>query len=70
MKKIRDFFIKLIQSDSKESSKRFKAFLALLISGGLSFAYTNTHNITMILPMWLTFILVLMGLATWEKQKK
>lgn len=70
MKKIKAFLTKIIQSDSKESSKRFSAIFSLLVATILSFVYTREHTLSIILPMWLSFILTLLGFAVWEKIKK
>lgn len=69
MKKLKEFLNKVIQSDSKESSKRFSAIFALVVSSVLSFIYTREHTLSIILPMWLSFILTLLGFAVWEKIK-
>ena len=69
MNKIKQFLTKIVQTDSKESSKRFSAIFALLVASVLSFIYTRQNTLSIILPMWLSFILTLLGFAVYEKIK-
>ncbi len=62
------FFKRLIQGDSTESSKRFLAvYCGLILVTYLVFRFANEENIELILGEILSFILVLFGVATWQK---
>lgn len=62
------FFRKLIQSDSAESSKRFLAvYCTLFLVTFLILKFSNEENVELILGEILSFILVLFGVATWQK---
>jgi hypothetical protein len=69
---MKDLFIKLIQSDSKESSKRFLAvyivcFLGLIIT---SVALYKDVDYILLLGTWLTFAAGLLGLSEYNKNRK
>jgi len=69
---MKELFKKLIQSDSKESSKRFLAiyivcFLGLIITGVS--LYKGVDYI-LLLGTWLTFAAALLGLSEYNKNRK
>ncbi len=70
MKKIKDFLTKIVQTDSKESSKRFLAIFCGLVGAITTFIYTDAYNLSFIVGMWLSAMLTLLGVASWEKIKK
>jgi hypothetical protein len=57
---------KLTLGDSKESSKRFMALCTMVLVSYLVFRYTDPANCTIILGELLSFILVLVGVASWQ----
>lgn len=67
-----ELFKKLIQSDSKESSKRFLAiyivcFLGLIITG---VALYKGVDYILLLVTWLAFAASLLGLSEYNKNRK
>lgn len=69
---MKELFKKLIQSDSKESSKRFLAiyvvcFLGLIIT---TVALYKEVDYILLLGTWLTFAAALLGLSEWNKNRK
>lgn len=69
MKKIKDFLTKIIQSDSKESHKRFLAVLCFLVPAVATFIYADAYNLPTIVITWLSAMLTLAGISAWEKNK-
>lgn len=67
MEKIKNFFNKIISSDSKESSKRFIALWAMSLLTYVILRYTETSNSLSIGGALMTFILSLLGVAVYEK---
>lgn len=67
MEKIKNFFNKIISSDSKESSKRFIALWAMSLLTYVILRYTETSNSSSIGGALMTFILSLLGVAVYEK---
>lgn len=59
----------LIQSDSKESSKRFIAIFTAISLVGLAFLYTDTKNITTVLAILTGYVLTLIGVTVYDKIK-
>jgi len=59
----------LIQSDSKESSKRFIAIFTAISLMGLAFVYTNHTNIVGVLGILVGYVLTLMGISTYQNIK-
>ena len=69
---MKELFKKLIQSDSKESSKRFLAiyvvcFLGLIIT---TVALYKGVDYILLLGTWLTFAAALLGLSEYNKNRK
>ena len=65
------FFLKLINSDSGESSKRFLAIYGtLFLMTYVVLAFTNDKNAEFILAELIGFVLVLCGVAAWERIKR
>lgn len=70
MKQLFNWFTRLIQSDSAESSKRFLAvFSGVVLVSYLVFRFANPVNVEIILGELLGFILVLVGVASWQQVK-
>ena len=66
-----NYLKKLIQSDSKESSKRFMALYAVLIlMTYIVIRYTNIGNAVYMLGTLCSFVLTLAGVAAWTYNKK
>ena len=62
------FLLKLIQSETNESSKRFLAvYGTLILMSWIVFVYTNESNSEYILAELIGFVLVLCGVASWER---
>lgn len=62
------FLLKLIQSESNESSKRFLAvYGTLILMSWIVFVYTNESNAEYVLAELIGFVLVLCGVASWER---
>ena len=65
------FFYKLINSDSGESSKRFLAIYGtLFLMTYVVLVFTNDKNAEFILAALIGFVLVLCGVAAWERVKR
>ena len=65
------FLLKLIQSESNESSKRFLAIYGtLFLMTYVVLAFTNDKNAEFILAELIGFVLVLCGVAAWERVKR
>lgn len=69
MKKVWSWLDKMLKQGSEQSSKRFFGFIGLLISGGLSFAYTRHDNLAVVLGMWLGFVASALMITAYEKTK-
>ena len=70
MTKVVKYLKALIDSNSKESSKRFLALYTMLFL--VTFAvlkYTNSNNLVMVLAQLLSFVIAVLGVATWQKIK-
>jgi len=66
-----NYIKKLIQSDSKESSKRFMALYALIVLiTYVVVRYTNLGNAVYMVGTLCSFILTLAGVAAWTYNKK
>lgn len=64
------YFDKLINAESKESSKRFLAlFTMLLVAVVVGFAVWKHENLITVLSILLSFVLALMGIASWQSYK-
>ena len=61
---------KLINDKTNESSKNFIALSVTCLVFYATIRYTNQENVEIILGELLSFILVLMGVSSWEKVKK
>ena len=62
-----EYLKKLIKKDSQESTKRFLAILCFfLLVDYIVIRYTNSKNYEIVLGELLTFILVLLGVASWQ----
>lgn len=68
MKLIR-YIKKLIEKHSNESSKRFIALVVTCLVIYATIRYTTAENIVLVLVELLSFILVLLGVASWENLK-
>ena len=66
-KKIVKYLRKLIEVDSIESSKRFMALSTMILIFYGVLRFTNSENLEYVLAELLGFILVLCGVAVWEK---
>ena len=61
------YFKKLIKKDTKESTKRFLAVSSFfLLVAYIVFRFTNSQNYEIVLGELLSFILVLLGVASWQ----
>jgi len=69
-KKIAEFIAKLIQSDSRESSKRAIALFITLLIGYIVIAFTNPHNILLVLAELIGFVTGLLYIASGAKAPK
>lgn len=63
-KKLVKFIDKLIQSDSRESSKRAIALFITLLIGVIVVMYTNTDNMLLVLGELIVFVTSLLYIAT------
>jgi len=70
IRNIVQFFKKLTQHKSVESSKRFMALATMLIIYYIVLRFTNNENVELILAELLSFILVLSGVSVYEKINK
>lgn len=61
---------KLINDKTSESIKSFIALSVTLLVFYITIRFTNSENIEFILGELLSFILVLIGVASWETVKK
>ena len=61
---------KLISDKTSESIKSFIALSVTLLVFYITIRFTNSENIEFILGELLSFILVLIGVASWETVKK
>ena len=71
--KVKSIWNKLIESDSKESSKRFLAMYIVLIIGTLvTFYGMLRHDVDVIqlLIVWLGFAGALLGISSWQSNRK
>tara|TARA_R110000764_G_scaffold36200_3_gene80893 strand:+ start:203 stop:433 length:231 start_codon:yes stop_codon:yes gene_type:complete len=66
-KKIVKYLRKLIETDSIESSKRFMSLSTMILIFYGVLRFTNSENLEYVLAELLGFILVLCGVAVWEK---
>jgi Flp pilus assembly protein TadB len=65
-----NYLKKILNSGSKESSKRFLAlYLCLGLVTYVVIMFTNKDNLEMVLGELLAAILGLMGITAWEKNK-
>jgi hypothetical protein len=70
MRKFLAYIRKLIESRSKESSKRFMAIMTMVLVYYAVLRYTTIENIQLVLVELLGFILVLCGVAVYENIKR
>tara|TARA_R110000744_G_scaffold97622_2_gene188622 strand:+ start:2465 stop:2683 length:219 start_codon:yes stop_codon:yes gene_type:complete len=70
MRRFIAYLRKLIESRSKESSKRFIALMIMPLVYYAVLRYTNEDNVHLILVELLGFILVLCGVAVYENIKR
>lgn len=70
MRKVFEYLRKLIESRSKESSKRFMALMTMVLIYYAVLRYTTEDNIQLVLVELLGFILVLSGVAVYENIKR
>lgn len=69
IKKTISFLINLIRTETPESSKRFLAiYTTLFLQTFVVLKYTTTENSTWMLMELVGFVLVLVGVATWERK--
>jgi hypothetical protein len=67
--KIINFILNLIRTNSNESSKRFLAiYSTLFLQTFVVLKYTTPENSTWMLMELVGFVLVLVGVATWERK--
>jgi len=66
MNQIISFFGKLMQGNSKESSKRFMALFTMILAAYVVIRFADSKNCEVILAELLSFILVLSGVASWQ----
>lgn len=67
--KIINFILNLIRSNSNESSKRFLAIYGtLFLQTFVVLTYTTPENAVWMLMELVGFVLVLSGVATWERK--
>lgn len=69
-KAIIKYLDKLIQSDSRESSKRAIALFITLLIGIIVVMYTNTENVLLVLAELIAFVTTLLYIATNGKLPK
>jgi len=67
---MKDFILKILRSESKESSKRLLALLTFIIVVIIVSLYTNEDNLVMVLDSLLLFITVLLGITAYYDNKK
>jgi sensor histidine kinase YesM len=69
IKKTISFLVNLIRSETPESSKRFLAiYSTLFLQTFVVVKYTTPENSTWMLMELVGFVLVLVGVATWERK--
>jgi hypothetical protein len=69
IKKIISFLFNLIRTQTPESSKRFLAiYTTLFLQTFVVLKYTTPENSTFMLMELVGFVLVLVGVATWERK--
>lgn len=69
IKKIISFLFNLIRTQTPESSKRFLAiYTTLFLQTFVVLKYTTPENSTWMLMELVGFVLVLVGVATWERK--
>lgn len=64
---------KLIESDSKESSKRFLAMYIVLVIGTIVTVYgmySTDVDVVYLLIVWLSFAGALLGISSWQSNRK
>jgi len=64
-----NYLKQLIQTNSKESSKRFIAIFTAISLVGLAFVYADDSNIIAVLSILCAYVLSLVGVAAYEKIK-
>lgn len=71
MRKIIKYLRALIESDTKESSKRFLALYTVLCLVTYAVVrFTNKENIVLVLAELLSFAIGVLGITAWQKIKK
>lgn len=71
MTRIVKYLKALIESDSKESSKRFLAlYTVLCLVTYAVLRYTNKDNLSLVLAELLSFTVGTLGIAAWQRFKK
>jgi len=71
MNKLIEYFNKLTQADTNESSKRFSALYTVLILITYIVArFTNKDNLVIVLTTLCSFALALFSVAVWQGIKK
>jgi len=69
IKKIISFLFNLIRTQTPESSKRFLAiYTTFFLQTFVVLKYTTPQNSTWMLMELVGFVLVLVGVATWERK--
>jgi len=67
IKRFLAYLKKLIKKDTQESTKRFLAILCFFfLVAYIVFKFTNSENYEIVLGELLSFILVLLGVASWQ----
>ena len=66
MRKVVQYFRKLTEKRSSESSKRFMALATMILVYYVVIRFTTAKNIEVVLVELCSFILVLCGEAIWE----
>jgi hypothetical protein len=60
------YFRKLTMGDSKESSKRFIAISSMILVSYVVIRFADSKNCEVILAELLSFILMILGVASWQ----
>jgi|DEB0MinimDraft_10_1074344.scaffolds.fasta_scaffold72276_3 hypothetical protein len=71
--KAKNIWKKLIESDSKESSKRFLALYIVLVIGTIVTFYGMIRydvDVVKLLVVWLSFAGSLLGISAWQSNRK
>lgn len=69
MKPLIAYIKKLIETNSKESSKRFIALYCMLLISFIVLMYTSFDNAVNMMSALLSFVAILVGVSSWQAIK-